>query len=412
VVASRLRVRGSTESFLTRLAVVFADPVRLKIVTELFMREMSPTQFYEAFGGGSPTRVNRHFKRLAEFGWLRLVRKARGSGRGGLEHFYRAPELAVFDTATWEELPRPIQSEFSWRIFEQFAERVNEALEAGTFDARLDRHFTWTPLVLDEEGWRRVVAALDGFFESLFEEQDDAKLRLARSAREPMLATVGLAAFESPRFERNEAGLMDLPQPDSRRYAASPSDLMKLAKVFADPMNLKIMTQLNLRPMSPTGFHDRFGGSKSTVYRNFKMLEDWGWLGRGEELSGGKRRGSTETYFFARQPAIFDSCNWSKAPTAMRESSSWRIFEQLAEQVREAFDAGTFDARPERHHTWTPLVLDEEGWQKVIAAVDGLFHWLLREQDDAKRRMQRSGESPVITTVYLAVFESPRFPFR
>jgi hypothetical protein len=35
------------------LAVVFAVPIRLKIVTELYQRDMSPTQFYEEFGGGS-----------------------------------------------------------------------------------------------------------------------------------------------------------------------------------------------------------------------------------------------------------------------------------------------------------------------------------------------------------------------
>jgi DNA-binding transcriptional ArsR family regulator len=409
VVASRLLVRAPASSFLPRLAVVFADPIRLKIVSELYMQDMmSPTQFYELFGGGSATRVNRHFKRLAEFGWLRLVGKGRGDRRGGAEHFYRAPELAIFDSANWAELPSPIQREFSWRIFEQFAERVREALDASTFDAREDRHFTWTPLILDRAGWQRVIAAVDGLFESLFQEQDDAKLRIARSKVDPLLATVGIAAFESPRLERNRSGLMDLPPPDSPKHPASPMDLMKIAKVFADPVNLRIMTQLNLRPMSPTQFHEEFGCPKTTLYRKFRMLEEWGWLGRAEEKSGGRRRGSTETYFYAKEPAIFDSCNWSKASDSLRCSSSWRIFEQLAEQVREAFDVGTFDARPERHHTWTPLVLDEAGWQKVIGAVDGLFNWLFEEQADAKRRMKRSGELPVIATVYLAVFESPR----
>jgi hypothetical protein len=149
------RVRLNAEpSFLTRLAVVFADPIRLKIVTELYMQEMSPTEFYETFGGGSATKVNRHFKRLADHGWLRLVRKesGRGNRRGGTEHFYRATELAVFDFETWSELPYPIRAAFSWRTFEQFAQRAGEALEAGTFDSRPERHLSWTPIVLDELG--------------------------------------------------------------------------------------------------------------------------------------------------------------------------------------------------------------------------------------------------------------------
>ena len=49
---------------LRRLAVVFAVPIRLKIVAELYQREMSPKQFYEEFGGGSISRVAKHFERL------------------------------------------------------------------------------------------------------------------------------------------------------------------------------------------------------------------------------------------------------------------------------------------------------------------------------------------------------------
>ena len=187
----RVRIK-SQSTFLARLAVAFADPIRLKIVSELFMQEMSPKQFHDSFGGGSLSRVDRHFKRLAEHGWLRLVRKASGGRRrGATEHFYRAPELAIFDTETWALLPDTLRTEFSWRIFEQFAERVKEALEAGTFDARADRHFTWTPLVLDEQGRDRVIAAVNALFTSLFEEQADARLRIARTGEKPMQATVG-----------------------------------------------------------------------------------------------------------------------------------------------------------------------------------------------------------------------------
>jgi DNA-binding transcriptional ArsR family regulator len=393
---------------LARLAVVFADPLRLKIVSELFMREMSPTQFYEAYGGGSLSRVDRHFKRLAEHGWLRLVRKASGGRRrGGTEHFYRASELAIFDRETWALLPDSLRTEFSWRIFEQFAERVKEALEAGTFDARPDRHFTWTPLVLDEQGRERVIAAVDALFASLFEEQADARLRIAKSGEAPMQATVALAAFDSPNRRRNRSGLL-LPAIDA---VDSPNPLpftVRVAKVFADPLNLKIVTELNLREMSPTQFVDEFGGAPlAGIDRRFKLLAEIGWLMKVGEKTGGKRRGATENFYRATGPAIFDSRSWSEVPDAIRVTFSWRIFEQLAEQVREAMDAGTFDSRPDRHHSWTPLVLDQLGWEQVVAAVDALFHYLLEEQKAAKIRIAESGENPLIATVYLAAFESP-----
>src|SRR4051794_4643319 len=132
--SGRVRITSSSPSEWERFAVVFADPIRLKIVTELFRREMSPTGFSAAYGGGSPQRINSIFKRLAKFEWLRFV-EARPR-RGGEEHFYRAPKLAIIGDDLWEQLPAPLRAEFSWRTFEQFSDRVKSALRAGTFDAR------------------------------------------------------------------------------------------------------------------------------------------------------------------------------------------------------------------------------------------------------------------------------------
>ncbi|HWC09301.1 MAG TPA: helix-turn-helix domain-containing protein, partial [Solirubrobacterales bacterium] len=65
---------ASTEAFIARVSVAFADPVRLRIITELFHREMSPSQFQAEFGGGSLEAICRQFRKLEQHGWLRLVR--------------------------------------------------------------------------------------------------------------------------------------------------------------------------------------------------------------------------------------------------------------------------------------------------------------------------------------------------
>lgn len=407
-VGLRLGADASGQEHFRQLAVVFADPIRLKIVSELFLKEMSPSQFYEAFGGGSLSRVAAHFRRLQEFGWLRLVRREGGGGRrGGVEHFYRAPKLAIFDNESWSQLPHSLKTEFSWRIFEQFAEQVKKAFEAGTFDARAERHFTWTPLVLDEEGRTRVIQMVDALFAALFEEQADARVRLDYSGETSMHATVGLAAFDSPREERNRSGLI-LPAAAPEMVVDEKEFMARLARIFRSDIDLKIVTELSLREMSPSQFAEKWGGGDlSEVARRFRRLLKQGWLVKVGSKTGGKRRGATETFYRATGPAIFDTRNWAKVPSAIREMYSWRIFEQLAEQVREAMDAGTFDSRSDRHHTWTPFVLDETGWRQVITAVDRVFHKVLREQGQAKRRLARSGEEPTIATVYLAAFQSP-----
>jgi hypothetical protein len=252
-----------------------------------------------------------------------------------------------------------------------------------------------------------VIVAVDGLFASLFEEQADARLRIAKSGEAPIQATVALAAFDSPSRRRNRSGLL-LPAIDAVDRPNPLPFTVRVAKVFADPLNLKIVTELNLREMSPTQFVDDFGGAPlAGIDRRFKLLTEIGWLTKVGEKTGGRRRGATENFYRAIGPAIFDSRSWSEVPDAIRVTFSWRIFEQLAEQVREAMDAGTFDTRPDRHHSWTPLILDQLGWEQVVVAVDALFHYLLEEQKAAKIRIAESGENLIIATVYLAAFESP-----
>jgi len=183
-----------------RVAKVFAEPLRIKIVGELNVREMSPKQFFDEFGGGSLPRVSRHFDVLVEYGWLYLVRtESGGKRRGAVEHFYRAAQPAIFDNDIWSPLPKSMKEMVSGRIFEEFGERVVKAMKAETIDARDDRHFTWTPLRLDQRGWENVIARVDALFHFLFEQQEAANLRMAESGEEPIPMTVALAAFESPK---------------------------------------------------------------------------------------------------------------------------------------------------------------------------------------------------------------------
>lgn len=393
-------------AYLRRLAVVFAVEIRLKIVTELYMQEMSPTQFFEEFGGGNVSRVDRNFKRLEQHGWLRKIRSEGPGGdrRGATEHFYRATELAIFDNETWRLLPYSIRGAYSCMSFRQFAERVREAMEAGTFDAREDRHLTWTPLLLDQLGWERVLAAIDALFELLFEEQADARLRTFHSGEKPILATVGLSGFESP---QRDGGRVGPRLAEGERDCPVPFPV-RLSKVFADEICLKVVTETNLQDMSAPQFQVEFGGdSVDGIRRRFKLLEKNGWLAKVDEKTGGKRRGATEYFYRATGPAIYDIDTWSDLAGSIKASLSWTTFKQLSEQVIEAMEAGAFDAREERHLSWSLIRLDQRGWEKVVAAVDALFDYIFEEADEVEARVARSGEKTILMTVALAAFESP-----
>jgi DNA-binding transcriptional ArsR family regulator len=401
-------------SLLTRLSVVYADPLRIKIATELYMREMSPKQFFEEFGGGSVSRVARHFERLAEYDWLQLKRtETGGRRRGAVEHFYRATELVVFDEEAWAQLPISMRSAFSWTIFEQLTERVTAALAAETFSAGLGRHLSWAPLLLDELGWKRVTAAFMAVFEAAVEEQLQARLRIAESGEKPTLATIALAAFESPSRPDQQGWTGEasaIPNVvDARRAIDTQLFLpMQVAKVLDDPEALRILAELNTREMSPRQFQKEFGGTVSAIGRRFKKLAKNGWLEMVRKEKGGKRRGATEHFYRAVGPAILDSESWSALPDSLKATLTWKTYEQLREKVKEAITAGTFDVRTDRHLTWCLLLLDRHGWETVGTAVDRLFETLFLEAKSAEARLAESGEAPIPATVALALFESPK----
>jgi DNA-binding transcriptional ArsR family regulator len=416
VAKSRSDHRTEAHSPLTRLAIVYDYPLRTKIVTELYMREMSPKEFFDEFGGGSVSRVCRHFEKLAEYGWLMLVRtETGGKRRGAVEHFYRAPKLVVIGEETWAELPAPMRAAFAWISLEQLTEQVKAAIAADTFEARPDHHLTWMPLLLDELGWKRVIAAVNEVFETVIEEQKRSKDRVAESGEIPALITVALSVFESP---------LQATDKDKWRHSSdfSPGTFkledgmdttlffpMQLAKVLADPEALQILSELNLREMSPKQFFDEFGGgSMASVGRRFQKLAKAGWLKLVREERGGKRRGGTEHFYRAIGPAIIDQEDWSEMPASLKPTLTWKHFEQFREKVKEAIAAGTLGARTDQHLTWSVLLLDQLGWEEVTAVLHRQFESLFLEARSAESRMASSGEKPIQITVGLAAFESPK----
>lgn len=403
----------SRMAYLRRLSVVFAAELRIKIVTEFYLREMSAKQFHGEFGGGSISRVDRHIKRLNETDWLRHIRSETGGGRrGATEHFYRARELAVFDNETWALVPYSMRAAIGWRTFKVFAERVRDALRAGTLDAREDSHLSWVVLGLDEAGWERVMAAIDALFESLFEEHEDAKLRIYRSGEKPMVATIALAGFESP----TRAGHSGEVRGTGSNLVQTPKEspipvMLRVSKVFADELCVKIVAEANHREISAPQFYREIGGdSVDGIRRRFKKLAKTDWLRKTSEKTGGKRRGAVEHFYRATKPPIFDREEWAEVPESAKPGYSWTIFKTLAERVKQAILAETFEARLNSHLSWSVLRLDQLGWERVVAQVDELLTFILKEKERAEKHFARSGEEPIMTTVGLAAFESPRNP--
>jgi DNA-binding transcriptional ArsR family regulator len=187
---------------LTRLAKAMSSPLRIRILAELNNRAMSPTEFFNQCNGEghSVSTIAKHFRKLVGYGFLEVVETKTGdSRRGAVESFYKATRHTVFDEASWPMVPDSMKGTITFEAFRAFCERVTKALEAGTIDAREDRHFSWTGFLLDQEGWDELIQRVDTLFHEAFAISDKADRRMKQSGEEPIHSTLGLAMFESPK---------------------------------------------------------------------------------------------------------------------------------------------------------------------------------------------------------------------
>jgi DNA-binding HxlR family transcriptional regulator len=159
------------------MAKALSNKWRSRILMELSNRPLSPSQFVEEIGG-SMTHVARCFRELAEWGLVEIVEERKGGRRGGgVERIYRGLGRPFLDTASWESLPLLVRQEMSKAFLQAYMERVTEAIDADTFDAEDDRHFSWKPVLLDRPGWSELARAMDDLLGRLPELESESLRR-------------------------------------------------------------------------------------------------------------------------------------------------------------------------------------------------------------------------------------------
>src|SRR5215203_1389946 len=132
-------------------------PLRVQILAACHQREVTPKEFAEE-RGIHVSNVGYHFRALQKANYIQVVREERA--RGSRRHFYRANRPGIITNEEFGQLGPEAQREVSDATLQDFITRCLEARVAGTFDARPDSHFTWTPFELDEQGWEDLIEEL------------------------------------------------------------------------------------------------------------------------------------------------------------------------------------------------------------------------------------------------------------
>jgi DNA-binding transcriptional ArsR family regulator len=188
------KAKGKTKTGVDqRLVKALAHPLRVEILTILNERMASPNELSKELDEGL-SQVSYHVKVLKDYECIELVKTE--PRRGAVEHYYRATARSFLDDSDWATLPASVKPGVSATSIKMLMENVVEALQGGTFDARDDRHISWTPGVVDRQGWDETVDLINETLAQAIEIQANSTSRLAKSGEEGIPTTVALMHYE------------------------------------------------------------------------------------------------------------------------------------------------------------------------------------------------------------------------
>jgi DNA-binding transcriptional ArsR family regulator len=188
--------------------------------------------------------------------------------------------------------------------------------------------------------------------------------------------------------------------------ARSSLDLMdpRIAKALSHPMRARILVILNERVASPNEIAEMIDERLPNVSYHVRALLDLECI---ELVDTAQRRGAIEHYYRAVVRPFFTDRDWKRIPRSGRQAISDTALKVIWEDVAEAVKAGTFDARPDRYLTHSPMVLDEQGWAEVNRVLTKAIADIDRIEAQSAGRLRKSDEPGAPARVVLMQFESP-----
>jgi hypothetical protein len=180
-----------------RLLMALGHPVRAEALGILNTRVASPAQIARSLGL-DVSNVAYHVRRLLEYECIELVETR--AARGATEHFYRGVAHKYLDAGFWEKLSSSVRSAISLTALRIAFGAIRDAVLAGTFDRRKDRHLSVVTYDLDGKAWDEITGlyleTLDRTMEIAAESAE--RLSEGRPRGKGLRATFVQVAFESP----------------------------------------------------------------------------------------------------------------------------------------------------------------------------------------------------------------------
>jgi DNA-binding transcriptional ArsR family regulator len=177
----------------------------------------------------------------------------------------------------------------------------------------------------------------------------------------------------------------------------------RLIQALGHPVREHILAVLNERIASAREISEEVGADVSSFYHHVEELEKLGCI---ERVATKRRRGASEHFFRARTSVFFDDTAWRRLPSSLKADQTASILQFLFDDVVDALSEGTFDARDDRHASWTPGFFDAQGWQEAVGLMNETIANLVTIREAAASRLAETGERGIPATVGILAFET------
>jgi len=117
--------------------------------------------------------------------------------RGTVEKFYRATTKAYLDPSEWPGVPGAVKAGMRGSLLDLLVDDAVAAVDEGRFDSLENAHMSWTPMILDEQGWGDLTAILLRAMEEAIKVKDDSAERLIDNDAEGISCTVSILGYPS-----------------------------------------------------------------------------------------------------------------------------------------------------------------------------------------------------------------------
>jgi DNA-binding transcriptional ArsR family regulator len=192
-----------------------ANTVRNQILAILNERRGSATELAEDLGLEFG-EVNYELRALLK---AKLIEKVGERKRGNTtEVFYVATARAYIDPSEWPDVADPVQAGLRASLLQNIYVDAVTALSEETYDSLEDEdgfasaHLSWTPMIVDQQGWNDLMALLLETIEEVIDIQQESGERLLADQAEGLCCTVSMLGFASANARKKISLPMDAQQ--------------------------------------------------------------------------------------------------------------------------------------------------------------------------------------------------------